>query len=136
VQIRALWSARFNLPPNDERFSRLTPRQALEQLALCGAYDEIRNEAAAERERIAREARLYGNDADVSPEVLAKRAGPVLTGASASKLADVPIVTGDAVVDEWEREEFEDTSPIKWVDGPATHSQSPSKLLARYIAPR
>jgi hypothetical protein len=131
------WAAKFNLPPNDPRFLSVRLREAAEHLHMMTAFDEVIAEARARASRLEQLRKLYGSEADIPPELLTDVA-ETLTGTSASPLADTPLTTGDPEIDAWEREEFEDTSPIEVIDGPAIGGNvgPAGRALARYSAAR
>jgi hypothetical protein len=122
--VKFLWAARFKLPPSDERLSRVTAREALEQVHGVAAIEQLAHEAQQARKPAAPAAHtkvpqlppmsqpqprfIGGKDlSDVLPqqaEMVTKR------GPEAQAIADVPHLTGDP---EWDALELAETDPSK-----------------------
>ena len=47
--IRLMWAAKFNLPPNDARLLRVTPREAIEHLNGLAALEQLAADRAGKR---------------------------------------------------------------------------------------
>lgn len=97
--VAMLWSRTFNLPPNDERLSRLTIGDALEQIYARQALDE----AVAKRIEDARKKQEEG-----------ETESNIRTDDKARAIADAPMLTGDPEFDAVElAETAEDREPLK-----------------------
>ena len=118
--VRAAWAAEFNRPFSDPSLSRLTTREAMEDIRIARTWRAVQ----AERFRAAKS---YVDDDGNVVEPAPKKPSDVRTGNAASPLADSMITTGDPEVDRWEREEMEaDEGPLRYVDGPAAPADVPA----------
>jgi len=91
MMVQGLWMETFQLPGNDERFSRLTTLEALEQILLYQAAKEWRADLL-KRKR----GPYYDDRLPFEPEA------EVTTGEEAEAVADIPALDGDPENDEIE----------------------------------
>ncbi len=108
LMLQGMWSATFNLPPNDPRLLRLSAREALDQMILFRAAKSIEADnfaAAVKKDRTQQD-----SDKDpYSPNFRAKT--KTVTGAEAEKIADHQLeLTGNA---EWDAVELAETDPMR-----------------------
>ncbi len=95
MALKMMWAQKFNLPPNDERLSRLSEREAMEQILSMTAIVKMMTPQPTPTAST----RLLGADrfASLVDE-------PVEVDAIESSWADEPQLTGDPEGDAWELE--------------------------------
>jgi len=104
--LATVWSQTFQLPPNDERYLRLSVREAIEQILLRRTL--LAKQAQAQEKAMADllAARRHAAPDPFSPEHEADVR--IADDAAAADIADTPRLTGDP---EWDAIELAETDP-------------------------
>ncbi len=105
VFVKALWAETFNLPPNDARLLKLTPREAYEQVRMVTAIKRLKAQAITEGMQNATAAAQVDPYGGPSKPVV-----KTVMGFDAEKIADKPLLTGDP---EWDAVEREETAEFR-----------------------
>lgn len=108
LMVAGMWSATFNLPPNDPRLLQVSVREALDHLILHRAAKSIEADNLAAAAKKAR-TRQGGSDDPYSPNFRPET--KTVVGKKAEKVADKPLpMTGNA---EWDAVELAETDPMR-----------------------